>query len=370
MNDTINTISPFREISNIGKNVLVKLTGLYPDKAYTTKNIRNYSSCSNSCNFFSSKPGPDLCPNNQYCREFCEKVVEKVVIPLDPTYKESTNEKYIPGRPGRFTHSQIIQFIYLHFLTGTGGIRSHVSISKTANDLGLCTKTVLINLQKFIEEDLIYTTKIDSNTYSIYLKDVKSYHLSREQGGSGYIPMSKELLLALIDIKNINSLKLEIRKLLKYDSLRVSKDSTKKGAMSFKDIKRFLPGHINYKSILDKIIDGASSIFNLDKKVDENKIEFELDPSYDARVIKKERELEYSINFASILSDNVIIGIKQDLDLRDLVQMSFEYGYKTVVAALKKYITDYYYNNIVANNIGAFVRSLIQRSIVNEISLI
>lgn len=369
--DISNNITPFREIANIGKSVLIKLTGLHPDRAYITKNIRNYSNCNKSCPFYSSKPGPDLSPNNSFCKEFCTKVSEKVVVTLDSTKSlmNNTSKKYIPGLPGRFTHSQIIQFIYLHFLAGKGGIRSHVSISKTAADLGLCTKTVSTNLEKFILEDLIYATKIDSDTYSIYLKDVKNYHLKKEQGGSGYIPVSKELLFELLSIKNVNSLKLEIRKLLKYDSLRITKDSTKKGSMTFKDMSRFLPGHINYKRVIDQIIDGASSVFRLNKKADENKIEFELNPNFDARVIKEKRKLNYSIDFAMIFNENALSEVDKETELEDLVQMSYEYGHETVIAAFKKYLKEYWWNNIVANSIGAFVRSLIQRAIVGEITL-
>lgn len=362
---TNDNITPFREIVNIGKSTLTKLVS-QSRPAYTSEKTRDYSLCSLGCQLYQFQCTSDENPNNTYCKEYCTKVIRKKYTLVEFTNYLNRPFKHIPGK---FTHSQILQFIYMHFLPGSSNIRPRVSISHTAEALGLCTKTVINNIKKFIIEGLIYATKVDGDTYSVYLIDAKNYHATKEEGGTGYIPVSQELFFEILNIHNVNALRLEIRKLLKFDNMRVQRDSTKKGSFSFKNIKEILPKHINYKNAINKVINGASSIFETHRNENEEKIEFKLKTSYDGREIRRNKTPIYEIGFVKYIRNNTVLGDPPNVTLDDLTQMSFEYGYYTVLAAFKKYIDEYYNNNIVAKNLGAFIRSLIQKCILGQLQL-
>lgn len=354
-----------REIANIGKGVLEKITSIRNPNTGITKKTKDYSLCPSNCPLRDPDLKHGICPDSLYCREFCEKVSITTYTPIIsvPSVIEGTFEHI----PGKFTHSQIIQFIFIHFLPGTDSIKPCFSVSETARILNLCEKTVIRNIKKLTIEGLICTSKVSPDIYSIYMTEAEKYHLTKKEGGTGYIPVSLELFTEILNIQNVNSLKLEIRKLIKFDNNRINKNSTNKVTFSFEDIRRFLPNYINYCGIINKIVDGTSDVFRENTK--NKKIEFELKEIYDARRLRKQKHLEYGINFAALAGENGFAGDSANLPTGDLIKMSFEYGHRTVLAALKKYIQEYYWNNVVVYNVGAFIRSLIQKAVKGKINL-
>jgi hypothetical protein len=354
-------ISPFREIGRIGKSIIAKVVGLERNyKKVEMITIRDYSICNSSCPFYKFKSS-----QNEYCNKHCEKVVKKTP---SISYINEKHHYNLQSVPTGMSKSQIKQFLYYHFLPiDDNGIIQYVSIHETATKLDCTEKTVRNNLDKFVDTNLLSYTKINADLYTLYLPDYKKYHLTRYQGGTGYIQLAQEAFHKILNINNVNSLRLELRRILKFDNdyIKVKDIDTYSdidfcSTYTFDEIKRVMPDHINYKNIIQNTLNNTSDIFSVEQ--DDTTIKFKLKDEYNSQFLKESKYLNFKHAFYNFYNSETLISYPRPEELEDLVQMSFEYGFESVIEALRNYIQNYYNNNIVIKNVCGFIRTLIRKS--------
>lgn len=122
----------------------------------------------------------------------------------------------------RLTRSQMIQFLYYHFLpVDSNGFIKYVSISKTAEICNLHVKTVKRNLDVLQEAGLIDFTLFDADLLHVYLVNYRNYVLKKEDGGSGYVECPKTFFHELVhSCKTVNMVRFSLACFIKYDSDR------------------------------------------------------------------------------------------------------------------------------------------------------
>lgn len=362
------TVSPFREIGRIGKSIIARIVGLERNyKKIEISTIRDYSTCSKNCPFYKFKATQDNCPQNEYCKKHCEKVTKKIPSISYVNEKHHYNLKFVPAGMSK---SQIKQFLYYHFLPiDDNGIIQYISTSQTASVLGCTEKTIKTNLDKFVDCNLLSYTKINSDLYTLYLPDYKKYHLSKYQGGTGYVQLAKEAFHEVLNINNVNALRLELRRILKFDNDYIKyKDSDIDldldfcSTYTFEEIKRIMPDHINYRGAISDVLNKTSKIFDVTQQ--DSAITFKLKNEYNSHFLKESKYLNFKHEFYNFYNNETLISYPGPKVLEDLVQMSFEYGFKTVIEALHIYIKNYYNNNVVIKNVCGFIRTLIRKSMI------
>lgn len=357
-------LKPFREIAKIGKKFLVQVLGLQDNyKIPVEKTIRDYETCPIDCLLYKLKKNKYHCPDNYYCRETCTKVIREINS-YDYYYE---NQKYgISKRsiPGKLSHCQIKVALYLHFLARKeDGIVPCVSVKEGATYLGMCQKTFKTSIKKLYEESIIDYTQLNADLYNVYLIEYKNYHLTKKEGGTGYLNLTKDAFEEILKIKNVNSFKTELRKLLEFDNNNYDSDTKKEVSFTYKALRRFLPKYIKYKSVISEVIEGTnvSNMFDLIHDKVNMSITFIMKDSYRADLYKEHKKDDYKMTIASIFYDQGIY-INQST-IADLVGMSFEYGHKNILSAIKKYIFEYFYKGFKIENIAGFIRSLLEKSI-------
>lgn len=350
-----------REIANVGKKLIAQITGLEkPYKIHTVKTFKDYSLCPKSCILYKLKKNEYDCPDSTYCKEYCDKVKSKgeEIKYVNEKRRFGISNKNVPGR---FSHAQMKVAIYLHFHVRKFGIVPHVSVKKSAEYLGMCEKTFVTAIRKLCSENIIDYTQVNSDTYNIFLLDYKNYYKTKAEGGTGHIKMAKEVFDRLLKIDNVNSFRLELRKLLEFDDNNHTEHECKEVAKTYKDIRRFLPGYIKYKSAIKAVIEGTKKTELFDIKEENKTIYFKLKSVYNALKLKERRKDDYRFN---VLDEFKSYGINIDLKLAsDFVSMSFEYGHQNVLNAIRKAIIEYFLKGIAIKNWGGFVRSLIEKAI-------
>lgn len=364
----------------VGKNTMIKMTSL--QNTYTSTNEtdiftsttvkRKEHSCANCVmykkykeytltseykNSTEHEKNKVLKYFNRYCDEYCSKVENN-------TYATS-NIKYHVGKRERLSRLQLCQLL-LYYALGPDekGIVRNISEKEVASILGCTTRTIRNNNKRLIELNYLLLSWVSKNKYNVLLLDYESQHLTAQEGGRGYITMSNNLFMQLIKIKNVNSLRLEIRNLVKFDDQNVKRIKTRKASYTYKNIRAFLPSYINYQIIKNKIIKEASNIFHITKT--NEGIIFTLKSEYNAKLQKKKISKEYEKYFLNYCVNKNMVLSKKDYD--DLIQMSFEYRFTTVIDALSIVYKNYYLKDVYIENYGGLVREIIENNLHKKIT--
>lgn len=361
-------MNDLKEVAKIGKSILIQLVGVQPNfkqLTYTTEIDENIceSSC---CEIYKMKQGlmnsglwnsDDLISQLQetHCNH-CEKakVTEKVV-----EYYNEKNKYKIPDIIDRLSKLQVKQFVLYHFLfVDKRGIVRNISTKEIASILGCTTKTVQVNNKRLTELNYIWVSNIDNDRFNLLLKGYNTYHLTAKEGGSGYLYMSKEMLSELLAISNVNTLRLEIRKLIKFDDNNIGATEPKPVTFTYKDISRFLPGYVNYRGIVEDILSQQSNAFT--NIIRDDAIEFTIKEEYNSDVLIQVKGYEYFDKFGMLVEAESLTEVFSNEDIGDLVQMSFEYNFEIVFDAVKVVIENYIKQDKEVGSIGALVRQIVR----------
>jgi hypothetical protein len=166
-------------------------------------------------------------------------------------------------RDKRLSKTQLKQILYYHFLNmDAKGIIKKVNVHKVAEALNCSINTIINNNNRLIELGFIGCTYLSSKIFNIFLVGYSKYHLTKEQGGNGYIQMSKEVLTELLKVKNVNVLRFELRRLLKVDndSFKVLSEATNtESTYSYNEIKRVMPKY-TYKQVINNVCINRTNI--------------------------------------------------------------------------------------------------------------
>lgn len=275
----------------------------------------------------------------------------------------------------RLSKLQLKQIILYHFMhPDERGLLSSLSEKEVAVLLGCHVKSVKANNLFFEEIGLIYYSKSDNSKVNIWLKDYNTYHLSKEEGGEGYIHMSRELLSNLLSLDDVNVLRFEIKKTVKYDSDTIKyihqtgeAKRTAPSILTCDELKRVVPLHLRTPSQLIRIANRSSTAF--DTKIEGSTVIFKLKEQYNGKIIKKEQQVkrfeEMKNYLMGIYPEGTFIEVKQ---INDLVHLSFEYGLKRVKEAVNDTHETYEIFHRPSFNLGGMVRTIIKNSYLKNLA--
>lgn len=346
-----------QDFAKVGKSFLRRVTGVQDNyKIVEKEEIIDWENCS-ECPMYKvliSNKGEldelilDHCKNN--CKR-CISYKEKTI------YHNESNEFKIPKTRERLSKTQIKQILLYHFLgVDKNGVVKNINEKFLAKYLGCDIKTVRNNNERFVELNYIILGRVSDDTINIILVGYKDYYLNAYEGGRGYITIHKDLLDEFIKIDNVNTLRLEIRQLIKFDDLNIGTEDIKEASYTYKEIKRFLPDYLNYKGAIDNIVKQKSGAF--DVTIKEKEIKFKLKDKYIGKNIKDiVNENNYAILMDYCGYEGILLTTK---DEDDLLQMGLQYGIDSVMDALSIVNKNYFKKGIIVRNIGGLVRSIIK----------
>lgn len=373
-----------RLVFNVGKKMLRYIT-----EPIATKKVEyvTVNQCSGeNCIFFNA----DDSYSKLYCSKFCPKtrVVMPIVKPLlrvSPVKKTLLKlinpkgiytakpclkirafiaQKQISERQYlRLSATQIKQVLALFANANSGGIIKSISKSDLASAINCTEKTIENNNRVLSKLGIISISKsiVEEGKLCIIINNYRDQY---KESGSGYYVMSGEMFSTLVQIENVNALRLAIHSLIKDDMNSVVNNVTK---FSRKELKNILPSHANTYTSIKNIIgtfvsDVKTNVFNW--KDETEYFIVNIDRAYDGKVIKKDLSVKFENDFMKAISESYSadenineesLKEKFSRDIKDLVSMSFEYGFDVVkkVALHALSIKD------DIKTFGAYVRKLI-----------
>lgn len=355
---------PLKEIAKVGKRLLIQIAGVCEN--YKVKEIVeeiDFHSCPVECGLsqFNIERKKDICMN--HCPFNQKKQFTKVAY-MNERHRYKIKQKTIVEHE-RLSKYQLLQLLTYHFFVDSNGFASFVSVKALSEHLG-CTKRTIKNNNKTLQRlGLISFSEYGADLFSMEIKGYKENHLTKEQGGTGYVQMSKTFLESIISMDNVNVMRLSIRALLKYDTeVEVAKKDS--CIYSYNDIKRFMPSNINHKKIIDELMEKTAEIFVI--LTTDTHISIQLKETHNGKIQKKEKEKLYSESIEKHaqhineqMDDEELLSFDEK-DMSDLVQLSMEYGFKSVQRALYVYVNHIRNTKTpdVIHNIGGFIRTVIK----------
>lgn len=280
------------EYAKIGVGILVQATGLQENHKNKTvyfekvldKELTGCHACpysvilqlgdKNSPEYMEAEPKCTSCPFKQY----------KTVM---HTKEEYINEKARYGNAPRLATLPLKMLILLHFLyPDSNGFIKDIRIDQLAEKLN-CHRTSIINvLNRLSEYGYISYCCPFENKLNIYLKQYKQYFFKANEGGRGYITLSRETLDELLKSK-LNCLRISLRLLIHASR---SKDDVFEKSMSYKEIKRFLPFYCKPNTIRKALKNCSIFVIGILEK--SKSISFTLKQQHNANQ-QKEKQLEF-----------------------------------------------------------------------------
>ncbi|MBZ9637616.1 hypothetical protein [Clostridium sp. FP1] len=366
-------------IFNIGKQILKQITEPIPTikVEYVT-----LSECTGeSCMFYNSEDEHA----KTYCASFCPKAhVVKPIIKRIINFNSFSGP--ILNAKGKFTprslsgniHSfitkikidyknkirlslnQIKQMLTLYSFCDSNGIIKSISKKQIASVIGCTEKTVENNNILLSKIGFISIFPREKGELSIIISKYKEQH---QKNGGGYIVMSNYMLSLLMELKNVNALRLAIPAIINYDMNSIVNRATK---FSTKEIKTLLPSYIYTRKAITKIIDTFSSLSKhiFTWKEEDNVFIVDIDRSLDGKTIKKESTIVFETEIIGAISEKFsgvatitqeVIKDKLSIDIEDLVSMGFEYG----IDIVKSFCVKAFSIKETIRSFGAYVRQLI-----------
>lgn len=271
---------------------------------------------------------------------------------------------------------QILQFIVFHFLAKRkDGLIKNVSFSEIAKLLNCSLNTVSVNSLILSELGLISFEKKDIDTYDVKIVGYEDYFKIKDEGGTGYIQITKEFLLNLLSLDKenftVNIIRIALKELLDYDSKRIQKlysidedENDYTNEKTIKELRKFLPKRFYKKTIINifKALEKAN-IFICDIK--DRIISLKPTKSANGHSLSIERRRQFS----EFLKDKVDkinnlfktkkskFRIDED-DTKNLIDISIFFGLNNVNNVLDLFMTSDKAQDIVetGQDIGLYVR--------------
>jgi len=331
----------------IGKSFIRSITGVQEN--YSTDEIIELTDISVCCKcpFFANTSKIQ----SEYCQNYCTKAK---ITKIKKKYYNEANRFHLPIKE-RLSKTQLKQILLYHFLgVDKNGIVKNLSAKEIAKILNCNEKTVTNNNKRLVKLNYILYSKISNDKFSVLLIDYKNYHLATREGGNGgYITMPKNLLRTLLNVNKVNSLRLELRKLIEFDNQNVNSEETVSGEYTYKDIKRFLPDYLRYKKAIEDVISNESKAF--DTIIKDNGIAFKLKDIYNPEGIKQKIIEKCEMTFNNYFEKFAF----EEKDLTDIFQMSIQYGIEKVKDSLDIVYNTYVLKNRYIYNLGGLIRKVI-----------
>ena len=377
------------EFCNIGKAVLTKALGLQRnysemiESSYEVIDIET-SGCE-SCKWHNIKSVTE--PSEELYAE-CEKACASCphrCMKTEYTYKKVYhNEQNQFGYQETLKTNAIKMFLIYHFLGPDSiGFLKNIDLQEVANIIGYDIKTIHNNNLLLKKYGYIHFTKVDTNRINVYLPEYENYFKPASHGGRGFLLMSKNILHEVLKISSINELRISLRELMEFDSLKNQKtDSIEK---NYQELRRMLPAYCK-RNIIQKASNKLSMFLT---EIKDNLIKFTIKPEYDAKKQKEEQLTYYEQEITSfsqafahdVAEINTNIYNSKDskfadfftepetveyrcwfftkLEIADLASLCLQYSYDILIKALQSIYKTYKLRGTPIKNLGGLTRTVI-----------
>lgn len=237
------------------------------------------------------------------------------------------------------------------------GITSVINNTEIAKICNLTVATVVTARKSLEKTGLIEVKNIDTFKHQIAIIGYERLHLTKEEGGTGYVKIGFNMFKKLCELTS-NELRIAFDLILSIDSDSANNyNKSDSLTRNYSFIKKYLPSYVDCKKKVQEILKKLDGLFDLTFKEDHiqaKEIQTYNVKNYLSCVSKGNRKF-----IKKILKNTKITFNKKDLN--DLVQMSIEYSCKAISNALMYILL----NNIdIKESLGALVRSLIKNSFI------
>ena len=262
----------------------------------------------------------------------------------------------------------------------------NLSISELRDVLGCDRKTVISNLESLKNYDYIDYVKTNQRGYiNVSLIGYDSYFKPAREGGRGYMTFSIKLVEALLEIKDLTTLRLFLHQLI--DTNNHAETEQKVFKKSYQELRDCLPGYYKPNHIKKGLSGNIDSpIFQL--KVGDS-VTFILNNEYNAKQVKEEliRDSRRSLrDYVEQLNDkfdsiNEKTAFAEDTlpelfwkgnkparyvnlsvntnDLEDLAKMCWQFSMYDIMDAINYIYMNYIIPHRMIENLPGLVRTII-----------
>lgn len=202
------------------------------------------------------------------------------------------NEKNRYGYQPRLKSNAIKLLLCYHFLQpDANGLIKDVNLKDLAQLINCDIKTIQNNNAILSEYGYCYFSNSGwyDNHINILLPEYKKYHLSANEGGRGYMTFNKNILDELLNITELNQIRLTLKGLLETDN----QSATGKAAqvkLSYTHLKGFMPGYCKRGIIQQALCKLNNAILNIQTAAEY--VEFSLKPECDGKKLRKQLQEE------------------------------------------------------------------------------
>lgn len=334
------------------------------------------------------------CPSGSYLRTaHIERAKKEHGIgtdsPQDAETKTYINEKNRYGYAKRLKRQGILLYLLYHMASPDEfGIVSDIAIKDIARELGCSEKAVRYNNRLLEEYGYIKTSpSIIPGAVHVLLPEYPSYFRKANEGGRGFITLSKDLFHSLKEIRSTNQLRIMLKVMLVTDGKNELHTSFQQ---SYADLRRFLPGYCK-RNVIKKALSGSPSPL-MGISLETYTVRFQLNPDHNAKKIKERlriynegvirREVSaisstirtaLSQKTIPVFSDHFFAKMQRedapdayrelkisDQEIKNMAQLSLEYSTDLVLHALSRIYRSFVCSGENILNLGGLVRNTIQ----------
>ena len=387
-----------QQYASIGKLVLKNAIGLQRNrKEIEYVNVSRLDERASGCfecpnyslkQFYKNQPDSEEYINACYQCANCNHCVYKTVTEEKIKYINEKNKYGVKtGYNATLKTNGIKLLIVLHMMhPNRFGTIFDLSISQLKDILGCDRKTVLANLDSLKEYDYIDYVKAEKRGFiNVILKGYESYFKPAREGGRGYMVFSEKLVTALLEIKDLTTLRIFLHQLIDTDNH--SETEHKVFKKSYQDLLGCLPNYYKPNTVRKGLsVNLDNPIFTL--SIGEH-VTFKLNPDYNAKLVKEQlitdsrrtitsyiEELNNNfdaINDKTALPEDVlseiyykdkrpahypVLSVKRP-DIEDLAKLSWQFSLYDILDAIDFIYMNYTLAHTPIDNFAGLVRTLI-----------
>lgn len=253
------------------------------------------------------------CPN-------CVKTMESKV--------KYINERNQYGYQPALKTNAILLFIAYHFYpVDANGIIKRANIADLAELLGCDKKTIRNNNEILTRFGYIFHGSEDCDgDFVVMIKNYSDNFKPANEGGRGYLNLSRQTFNELIKIRKLNALRIYIREMVETEAPATNIDKAPSPVVKkYREMLRALPTYCN-RSIIQSAIEYARTVTNMfTVSMDQKQCRFELRSDFDVRKALDESMRTAEQEVSKICSDLQLETSKTIKALVSYYQRYFEY---------------------------------------------
>lgn len=291
---------------------------------------------------------------NEHCKNCSACQIEKKYQNEKAVYQYYKKQYDMKRLPKTAVKLYILLFSVPMDLMGQIHIIKNMPIQALADKLNVNKITVMRNLNILKSCDLITLSHgSDKNHYNFIVHAYDIMHLKGREGGAGYITVKADAVETILSIHNVNSLRLELLKLLELDNISRSEEENS-NTLKIREIKKVLPDHLNYQNKYTILQTDMPSIFQ--SYVSESTIFYTLKNEYPIKIDLEKMKAESEQQLLDTLHENEIDAT--DIEVLDIMDLITQYPLTLIMKAITKIKELYVKKKLPILKLPALVRKI------------